>query len=148
MEELHSIVGNYFGVYEEMRQLSAQTKEKRIPLKERATLLEQDILHFMERNELDILKFGERKIELKTVERKTPITKKNLPTLLSQYFKNPTDAANCFQFLLDSAGSSQVRCLRRGKAAAKGAKKQKAAQAASENPPIEDDDDDDDDDDE
>ena len=148
MEELKLTVSNYFSVFEQMRALAAETKDKRVPLRERACALENDILSFMDRNELDVLNFGDRKLELKSLSRKHPISKKNLPALLGQYFKSSVEADKCMEFLIDAAGTTEVRALRRGKVAAKRSKKQKTAQSVSEMPASPSDDDDDDDDEE
>lgn len=115
MNDLKNILGKYFQIHEHLKLLSSQTREQRIPLQEQLAIAEEDILVFMETNQLDIVNFGDKKVELKTVNRKSPINKKNLLVLLTKYFQNTAEAEKCYTFLLDSVDTSSARVLRRGK---------------------------------
>jgi hypothetical protein len=97
--ELIQLIKDWITTDNEIRELNKQAKQRKDKLKK----VSQNLINTMKENEIDEFNVKDGKIMYSKTSVKKPITKKNLLTILSKYYKG--DISQAFEmnnFILDN----------------------------------------------
>jgi hypothetical protein len=97
--ELIQIIKDWITTDNEIRELNKQAKQR----KDKLNKISQNLMNTMKENEIDEFNVNDGKIMYAKTSVKKPITKKNLLSILSKYYKGDTSqATDVNNFILDN----------------------------------------------
>ena len=97
--ELIQIIKDWITTDNEIRELNKQAKQR----KDKLNKISQNLMNTMKENEIDEFNVNDGKIMYAKTSVKKPITKKNLLSILSKYYKgDTTQATDVNNFILDN----------------------------------------------
>ncbi len=96
-EDLVDYIKEWITIDNEVRDIQKVMREK----KQRKKDLTNYLVDIMKANEIDSFDIKDGELSYKQTKSRAPITKKNLLTILTSYFKNNKKAEELSQFILD-----------------------------------------------
>lgn len=116
IEEFTGNVKHMITLQDRMREIAANARDQRTPVKEAFEEVQNNIIEFMKSGDINVCNYQDEKLELQMVSRTGSLTRKSLEAGLLSFFEgDEAKTIMCLDHVIQSLGTRELDVLKRVK---------------------------------